>query len=135
MFVQHFCRLMKRRLKQGTTLYRSLSPCLFHKRQNNLLDGTFLEVECHVGNHNHTPFLLDAILEGAERIRHSLDIRRCGRNEKIYASSACRERDAENSRPLPLCKCSFFFHVGWRRRVWALTELRQFQIKLKGWGT
>lgn len=58
--------------------YHSLSPCLFHKRQNNLQDGTFRELECHVGNHIHTPFRLDAILDWAARMRHSLDLGRCG---------------------------------------------------------
>ena len=59
--------------------YHSLSPCLFHKWQNNLQDGTFLELECHVGNHIHTPFRLDAILDWATRMRFSLDLERCGR--------------------------------------------------------
>lgn len=65
-------------LGKWITVYHSLSPCLFHKRQNNQQDGTFLLLECHVGNHAHTPFPLDAILVWVERIRHSLDMRRCG---------------------------------------------------------
>lgn len=47
----------------------SLSPCLFQQRQNNQQDGTFLEMECHVGDHIHPPFPLDAILDWASRMR------------------------------------------------------------------
>jgi len=35
-------------------------------------------MECHVGDHIHTPFLLDAILDSDARMRRSLDFRRCG---------------------------------------------------------
>lgn len=66
-----------------TTSYHSLSPCLFHKRQNNQQDGTFLEPECHVGNHIHTPSRMDAILDWATRMRCGLDLGRCGMLRKI----------------------------------------------------
>lgn len=89
--------------------YHSLSPCLFHKWQNNLQDGTFLELECHVGNHIHTPFRLDAILDWATRMRLSLDLERCGIQPGRCFDLLAFFGQSLNLKPSRMLRMSYFF--------------------------